>query len=127
MTNAISRDGAWQDVRDLIGARRTGELADRVLALTGPERAEVARRLPEFRAQARAIAVRAERVSWGGEEDDEDGRDWDALVSADDGTSGLGEALRIAAVTAGSPASAPASATGSPAPRERPGSPRVAR
>ncbi|MEV7009971.1 DUF6493 family protein [Streptosporangium sp. NPDC051022] len=54
----------WQEVRDLITERRVGALTDRVAALTEAERAEVARRLPEFLAETREAAERKARASW---------------------------------------------------------------
>ncbi|MFI6453849.1 DUF6493 family protein [Streptosporangium amethystogenes] len=54
---------AWQEVRDLVTARRAGALADRVIALTEAERAEVAGRLPELLGELRDSAARMTRES----------------------------------------------------------------
>ncbi|WP_433372729.1 DUF6493 family protein [Streptosporangium sp. CA-115845] len=54
---------AWQEVRDLVTERQTSALADRVIALTEAERAEVAGRLPELLGELRDTAARMTRES----------------------------------------------------------------
>jgi len=49
---------AWAEIRGLIRARDERALADRVLALDPPGRAEVAARLPEFLGELEETAVR---------------------------------------------------------------------
>ncbi|GIH72494.1 DUF6493 family protein [Sphaerimonospora thailandensis] len=66
----------WQEVRDLITDRRTGALADRVIALSGAERAEVGRRLPEFLKEMRTTATQMAREDLLGE-DESEWSDWE--------------------------------------------------
>ncbi|MFG2071901.1 hypothetical protein [Nonomuraea maritima] len=88
-------EAAWCEVRELIEARRPGGLARRALSLTDAERAEIARRLPEFRKQARASL----RPDFG----DDDDLPWSGWER--DRIGGLGEVLQIAgAATLPSPA-----------------------
>ncbi|MFI7536551.1 DUF6493 family protein [Streptosporangium sp. NPDC049376] len=54
----------WQEVRDLVVARRVKALVGRVAVLTEAERAEVARRLPELLAELRENAERKTREDW---------------------------------------------------------------
>ncbi|SDL84007.1 hypothetical protein [Nonomuraea jiangxiensis] len=96
---------AWERVRDRITARDARGLADLVIALSGPERTEVARRLPDLRAELREAADRRRAELWSsglGEEDEWDGG-WDEEGDGPgpwdeegDDVDGHGEALRIA-------------------------------
>ncbi|WP_433065802.1 hypothetical protein [Nonomuraea sp. CA-218870] len=93
---------AWARVRDRIIARDTGGLADLVIALSGAERAEVARQLPDLRRELRAAADRRARAGWSlrlGDGDDlweEDGPATDPWDTALDAVGGHGAVLRIA-------------------------------
>ncbi|WP_327090969.1 hypothetical protein OIE66_10175 [Nonomuraea sp. NBC_01738] len=76
MTVISDSTAAWARVRDLVTARRTGDLADHVLALGDEHRAEVARRLPELRLELREAADRHAVLGWrpdpGSRDEDED-------------------------------------------------------
>ncbi|MDA0635445.1 DUF6493 family protein [Nonomuraea sp. MCN248] len=93
---------AWARVRDRIIARDTRGLAEVVIALSGAERAEVARQLPDLRRELREAADRRARARWSlgmGEGDDlweEDGSAPDPWDTALDAVGGHGAVLRIA-------------------------------
>ncbi|MEU4540039.1 DUF6493 family protein [Streptosporangium sp. NPDC023825] len=104
---------AWQEVRDLITRREAGPLADRVVALTEAERAEVAGRLPGFLKELRETTT---RMAWesgsadldfdfdlASDEERDDLLPWEEEVRqaiarsmADDVLAEFGTALRIA-------------------------------
>ncbi|MEV6985579.1 DUF6493 family protein [Sphaerisporangium sp. NPDC051017] len=109
----------WQEVRDLITERRSGALADRVVALTEGERREVADRLPGFLKEMRDTAAQMAREGWTAGHDglgDEEGArpDWeraeiqmDVRWQVSDAIAEFAEPLRIAgAGTFSSPAAA---------------------
>ncbi|WP_214412310.1 DUF6493 family protein [Sphaerisporangium fuscum] len=91
---------AWQEVCDLITGRDVKGLTDRVVTLTGAERAEVAKRLPGFLKEMRDTAA---RTAWEGHTtenglDDED-REWfeqEVRWEVGDAIAEFAEPLRIA-------------------------------
>ncbi|GAB3141126.1 DUF6493 family protein [Microbispora hainanensis] len=102
---------AWQEVRDLVTARETKALADRVIALTEAERAEVAKRLPgfltEMRDSATQMARESERAHGFGDEDP--WLVWERRRTVRDALAEFGTVLRIAgAGTISGPAAAAA-------------------
>ncbi len=102
---------AWQEVRDLVTARETKTLADRVIALTEAERAEVARRLPGFLTEMRDTAAQMARESRGAHDlDDEDPWfAWERRRTVRGALAEFGASLRIAgAGTISGPAAAAA-------------------
>ncbi|XVQ88373.1 hypothetical protein ACQP2K_13415 [Microbispora siamensis] len=101
---------AWQEVRDLVTARETRTLADRVIALTEAERAEVGRRLPDFLKEMRDTATQMARESQRAHNlDDEDPwLAWERRRTVRDALAEFGAPLRIAgAGTITGPAAAP--------------------
>lgn len=102
---------AWQEVRDLVTARETKALADRVIALTEAERAEVARRLPGFLTEMRDTAMQMARDSEQGPDfgDEDPWLAWERRRTVRDALAEFGTALRIAgAGTISGPAAATA-------------------
>ncbi|OPG14666.1 hypothetical protein [Microbispora sp. GKU 823] len=101
---------AWQEVRDLVTARETSTLADRVIALTEAERAEVGRRLPDFLKEMRDTATQMARESQRDHHDDEDPwLAWERRRTVRDALAEFGAPLRIAgAGTISGPAAAAA-------------------
>ncbi|WP_147943536.1 DUF6493 family protein [Microbispora sp. CSR-4] len=102
---------AWQEVRDLITARETKTLADRVIALTEAERAEVAKRLPGFLTEMRDTAMQMARESERGQglDDEDPWLAWERRRTVRDALSEFGTVLRIAgAGTISGPAAAAA-------------------
>ncbi|MBO4273689.1 hypothetical protein, partial [Microbispora triticiradicis] len=102
---------AWQEVRDLVAARETKTLADRVIALTEAERAEVAKRLPGLLKEMRDTST---RMAWKSQEADDVGLDapwfaWERRRTVRGALAELGAPLRIAgAGTISGPAAAAA-------------------
>jgi hypothetical protein len=97
---------AWQELRDLVTAGRTADLADRVIALDEAERPEVARRLPAFRKELRSLAGRAASERWESLDEGES-MSWDETIPGV--FAGFGMSLRI--VGAGTIAGPAAAAT----------------
>ncbi|KAA9375760.1 hypothetical protein F5972_26570 [Microbispora cellulosiformans] len=106
---------AWQEVRDLVTARETKKLADRVITLTEAECAEVAGRLPGFLKEMRDTATEIARESQ--EADDRDALNgfddawlaWERRRTVRNGLAEFGAPLRIAgAGTISGPAAAAA-------------------
>lgn len=92
---------AWAQVRALIHERKDKALADRVIALTEAERAEVAERLPEFLNELRDVARRSARSAWSDEPMPVEKPEWAKVVEdavnrgARFAVARLGAALRI--------------------------------
>ncbi|MFD0890195.1 hypothetical protein ACFQ08_37100, partial [Streptosporangium algeriense] len=86
-------EGVWREVRGLIAGGKARKLADRVAALSEVERAEVARRLPEFLEETRQAAIARVRAN---REDEVEWLRWEEREAVGDVLTRLGPSLRIA-------------------------------